>query len=125
MALTRQVALLLKEAAERFSDEQFQQSYRPMKDVICSIAHTQYASFDMPVTSEVAEKCRSVRECADHAIAEILFRMGRLTRLKADLWFYQISEEALARRDFIKATAAGKMKAVIETLAYLRARPLT
>ncbi len=125
MALTKKKTLMLKEAAERYSDSEFHQSYLPMKEVIYAITYMQYTGFDKQDFSEVAERCKSVRECADHAIVEMLYRVQRLTGVKADLWFDQISEEALARRDFINACVDEKTKALSETLASLQARLLT
>lgn len=111
---------LLKSAADRYRDNNFEDKYLPLKETICAITYMQFTGMNKRAASDVGNDCKSVLACADHVIVEMLFRSEQATGVRADLWFNETSAEALARRDFIHSRVDAKMKPLVAARAIRR-----
>lgn len=124
MGLNNQMTQMLKSAAERYRDSNFEDKYLHVQDAVRAITYMQFTGLHQRALQDVETECRSVLACADHVIVEMLFRAELTTGIRTDLWSYERSVEALARRDFIHAQVDAKMKPLIAARATRRLRSL-
>jgi len=120
LGLNYQMIQLLKSAADRYRDNNFEDKYLPVEETICAITYMQFTGLNKRAASDVKAECRSVLSCTDHVIVEMLFRAERDTGVRADLWSYESSVEALARRDVIHSRVDARLKPLVEARAHLR-----
>lgn len=116
------MTMLLRTASDRYRDKDFEDKYLYLTETIFAITYMQFTGLSKRAASDVGDYCRSVLECADHVIVEILFRSEQATGVRADLWLNETSAEALARRDFIHSRVDAKMKPLVAARAIHRPR---
>ena len=68
MGLNYQRTKLLKSAAERYRDNDFEDKYRTVKEAIYAITYMQYTGLHERAGSNLEDECKSVLACADHII---------------------------------------------------------
>lgn len=124
MEVNHQMTKLLKSAAERYRDNIFEDRYLHVQDAVRAITYLQFTGLSKRAQHDVVNECKTVLECADHVIVEMLFRAERVTGVRADLWISETSAEARARRDFIHARVDAKMKPLLAARAARRLRSL-
>jgi hypothetical protein len=115
---------LLKSAADRYRDNDFEGKYPAVEFSIYMITCFQYNEFDQDDAIAADIFCKLVLACADHVIVEMLFRAERATGGRAELWLNENSEQALARRDIIHSRVDAKMKPLVAERVSRRLRSL-